>query len=377
MRRALRGKAPGLRLERSLWDAGAAVVAGVDEVGRGSWAGPLTVAALVADPDQRIYKVRDSKMLTSLEREVLCDRIIAWARAVSVGHASVDECTRLGMADAQRLAAQRAVAGLGMPVDHVLVDGSWDFVTTADKSGTPVAAVVGDDPSRTDVFSHAVSPVAAVVGDEPSPADVFSHAVSPVAAVVGDEPSRTDVFSHAVSPVAAVVGDEPSPADVFSHAVSPVAAVVGDEPSRTDVFSHAVSPVAAVVGDEPSRTDVFSHAVSPVAAPVRGGSCGPTVTTVVRGDSLSLSIAAASVVAKVTRDRMMTQMADCYPGYWFASNKGYPCPRHVAALAAWGPCAIHRRRWAFMSSLRWTGVPRIEPTPVTDQLELFAEGESL
>ena len=129
LRRALRGRAPGLRVERNLWSSGADVVAGVDEVGRGSWAGPLTVAAVVANPNTRIYKVRDSKMLNASEREALHDRILAWARAVSVGHATVAECTELGMADAQRLAARRAVDGLGLRVDHVLVDGSWDFLS--------------------------------------------------------------------------------------------------------------------------------------------------------------------------------------------------------------------------------------------------------
>ena len=85
------------------------------------------------------------------------------------------------------------------------------------------------------------------------------------------------------------------------------------------------------------------------------------MTTLVRGDASSLSIAAASIVAKVTRDRMMIEAAERYPAYWFASNKGYPCPRHVAALAQWGPCAIHRRRWVFMDDLRWSGVPRVMP----------------
>ena len=190
-------------------------MAGVDEVGRGSWAGPLTVGAVVADPVARIYKVRDSKMLTPDEREAMHDRIRRWARAVSVGHAEVAECNELGMAAAQRLAARRAIDGLGLTVDHVLVDGSWDFVG------------------------------------------------------------------------------------------------------------------------------------------------GGNTTTMVRGDSISLSIAAASIVAKVTRDRIMRAAAHCYPGYWFESNKGYPCPRHRAALAAWGPSAIHRRRWVFMDGLRWTGVPRL------------------
>lgn len=266
LRRALLGRAPGLRRERALWESGASAVAGVDEVGRGSWAGPLTVAAVVADPDRRIYKVRDSKMLTAPEREALHDRILAWARAVSVGHATVAECADLGMADAQRLAARRAIDGLGLPVDHVLVDGSWDFITEREESA------VDGQPGRD------------------------------AAAEGGPDDGASDDHGR---------GDDGCPDD------------------------------------------------------------GPGVTTIVRGDASSLSIAAASVVAKVTRDRLMVEAAARYPAYWFAANKGYPCPRHKAALAAWGPCAIHRRRWVFMDHLRWTGVPRIAPPPEDNPPRLF------
>ena len=100
MRAALRGKAPGLVAERGLWDAGHRVVAGLDEVGRGAWAGPLTVGVVVPDRNRRITGVRDSKMLTEPEREALFDRITGWAEAWSVGHASNDECDDLGMSDA-------------------------------------------------------------------------------------------------------------------------------------------------------------------------------------------------------------------------------------------------------------------------------------
>ncbi len=65
--------------------------------------------------------------------------------------------------------------------------------------------------------------------------------------------------------------------------------------------------------------------------------------SLVKGDSLSLSIAAASVMAKVTRDRLMLEMAARFPEYGFDVHKGYPTPRHLAALAAHGPCPIHRR----------------------------------
>ena len=81
-------------------------------------------------------------------------------------------------------------------------------------------------------------------------------------------------------------------------------------------------------------------------------------TAIVRGDSSSLSIAAASILAKVTRDRMMRAASVHYPYFAFEDNKGYPCPRHKAALQAWGPSAIHRRSWVFMEHLPWSGVPR-------------------
>ncbi len=64
---------------------------------------------------------------------------------------------------------------------------------------------------------------------------------------------------------------------------------------------------------------------------------------IIKGDAKSVSIAAASVIAKVTRDRMMEEMEQTCPGYGFASNKGYGTASHIAALKALGPCAIHRR----------------------------------
>ena len=67
---------------------------------------------------------------------------------------------------------------------------------------------------------------------------------------------------------------------------------------------------------------------------------------VVRGDSLSYSIAAASILAKVTRDRLLQKSDAVYPGYSFARNKGYPTAQHLAQLQALGPCPIHRRSFA-------------------------------
>ena len=75
------------------------------------------------------------------------------------------------------------------------------------------------------------------------------------------------------------------------------------------------------------------------------------VETAVGGDGLSLSIAAASILAKTARDRIMIEMDAEYPGYGFASHKGYNAPIHQAALKALGPCAIHRRSWAPIRAL--------------------------
>jgi ribonuclease HII len=68
-----------------------------------------------------------------------------------------------------------------------------------------------------------------------------------------------------------------------------------------------------------------------------------TVTTIIKGDQSEPAIAAASILAKVARDREMRQMDELYPGYGFAKHKGYPTPFHKQALMALGPCLIHRR----------------------------------
>jgi ribonuclease HII len=204
-----RRRPPNRTLERALLDSGHDVIVGVDEVGRGAWAGPIMVGAAVLPPDRRVYGVRDSKMLSEPMREKLYDRVATWCRTWAVGMASQEECDAVGMAEAQRRAAARAIEGLGVEPDHVLIDGNWDFV-----------------------------------------------------------------------------------------------------------------------GRRP-------------------------VTRIVKGDATCLSIAAASILAKVTRDRYMRAEAVHFPVYEFDSNKGYPCPRHKMALRAFGPTSIHRRTWIFMESLSW------------------------
>lgn len=205
--------APTLATEKAWWAEGAEVVVGVDEVGRGSWAGPLMVGAAVLPRDRRVNGVRDSKLLSEAERERLFDRVGGWCAAWAVGAVSQEECDTLGMSAAQKLAAARALDGLGVRADVVLIDGNWDFT---------------------------------------------------------------------------------------------------------------------------------------------GARC--TVQTLVKGDARCLSIATASILAKVTRDRHMRAEAEHYPHWAFDSNKGYPCPVHRAALAHLGPSAIHRRSWVFMDHLPWPGL---------------------
>lgn len=224
---AARRRGPTLRTERELWEMGHDVVVGLDEVGRGAWAGSLTIAAVVLPKDRRVYGVRDSKQLTEGRREQLFERVKDWCDAVGVGHVSHEECDAIGMSAAQRLAARRALDGLGVVPDMVLLDGSWDFVG------------------------------------------------------------------------------------------------------------------------------------------------GGNIRTIVRGDATCLSIAAASMVAKVSRDRLMRAEAEHFPAYDFDRNKGYPCPRHKLALKGYGPTPIHRRSWAFMDNLRWLG-RRLEPAG--GQGSLFDEG---
>ena len=98
---------------------------------------------------------------------------------------------------------------------------------------------------------------------------------------------------------------------------------------------------------------------------------GGRTRMIVKGDAKCLSIAAASILAKVTRDRIMRAEAPSFPGFDFELNKGYPCPRHKTALAAYGPTSIHRRSWVFMDSIPWTGIPRTPPVGSAAQGSLF------
>lgn len=121
---------PTLQLERSL----NGVVCGVDEVGKGSWAGPLVVcvAVLSGTVDEQQFLARDSKSLSEKKREQIFDEVAAQCAAWALGQASNAECDSLGMSAAQRLATRRAFAALGeqgVRPDTAIVDGRWDFVS--------------------------------------------------------------------------------------------------------------------------------------------------------------------------------------------------------------------------------------------------------
>jgi ribonuclease HII len=115
--------------------------------------------------------------------------------------------------------------------------------------------------------------------------------------------------------------------------------------------------------------------------PVRG--LGTPALAVWKGDRVTASVAAASIVAKVTRDRMMVELDESYPCYGFARHKGYSTPEHMSALCAWGPCPEHRysytnviqanRRWA----TGWQGdLVLAEDGPVLEDAEVLEDAAS-
>lgn len=114
--------APTFYKERKLWRSGYRLVAGVDEVGRGAWAGPVVVSAVIFTPGTRIAGVRDSKLLTGATREKLFPRIIARAYAWAVGIVPASTIDRIGIRRSLERAMDRALTNLSYMPDHVLTD---------------------------------------------------------------------------------------------------------------------------------------------------------------------------------------------------------------------------------------------------------------
>lgn len=133
----------GVGTETRLVAAGCRTVAGIDEVGRGAWAGPLTVGVALVSGECLVGfppGVRDSKLLSPSQRLRLFAPIAGHVLRHAIGHASAAECDAFGMTGAQRLAAARALEALGVEPDAIIVDGPRDF------TGSPGAVcIVGAD----------------------------------------------------------------------------------------------------------------------------------------------------------------------------------------------------------------------------------------
>jgi ribonuclease HII len=125
-----RPSATGYELEREFAAGRAIRIAGVDEVGRGAWAGPVMVGAVVVRPGfpEPPDGLTDSKRLTPKRRQQLADVLPAWVAAYAIGEASHEEIDALGMTAALRTAARRALEQLPQPPDIVLLDGSHDYI---------------------------------------------------------------------------------------------------------------------------------------------------------------------------------------------------------------------------------------------------------
>lgn len=122
---------PTLRLERRLLRAGHVLVAGMDEVGRGALAGPVSVGVCIVDANTSTVPqgVKDSKLVPEAKRPALAQRVRGWAVDGAVGHASPAEIDELGMTRALRLAGTRALAQLRAAPDVVILDGKHDWLT--------------------------------------------------------------------------------------------------------------------------------------------------------------------------------------------------------------------------------------------------------
>ena len=112
----------GLRYEKQVWAAGAKLVAGVDEVGRGSLFGPVVAAAVILNPQNLLRGLRDSKLLPQKRREILAARIRQRALAYSIAAVDAETIDRINIYQASRMAMLMAVQQLPMPPDHLLID---------------------------------------------------------------------------------------------------------------------------------------------------------------------------------------------------------------------------------------------------------------
>ncbi|PIW36516.1 MAG: ribonuclease HII [Candidatus Kerfeldbacteria bacterium CG15_BIG_FIL_POST_REV_8_21_14_020_45_12] len=200
-------KTAPLTLELELIAAGYRLIVGVDEVGRGAWAGPIMAAAVIMPVDKVIVGVRDSKKITPKRRAVLASEIEQAALSIGLGSVDSTEIDEIGIGPANALVIRRAVEALSLTPDYILVD---------------------------------------------------------------------------------------------------------------------------------------AFPMKDLSAPSR---------SIIRGDSASYSIAAASIYAKVARDSLMQSYDEKFPGYSFSAHVGYGTEAHRAALDQFGPCPIHRLSFQPMAAM--------------------------
>jgi len=193
---------PHLDYEHHLLNLGHRFIAGLDEVGRGSWAGPVVAAAVILIPGQKVPGLKDSKLLTPDQRNLVFEEILSAAMAIGTGVIAEGIIDCVGIISATRLAMQQAILNMRVRPDFLLIDA-------LDLPQCPIPQQV-----------------------------------------------------------------------------------------------------------------------------------------IIEGDRCSASIAAASVVAKVTRDRILCDLDALYPDYCFARNKGYGTREHQQALQRLGPCEVHRRSFS-------------------------------
>lgn len=122
------------------------------------------------------------------------------------------------------------------------------------------------------------------------------------------------------------------------YGVAAVDALVIDQVNILQATLQAMAAAIAKLNPEPDFVLVDGRQKPSIQLPHQ-----TVVQTVIRGDSLSQSIMAAAIIAKVTRDRCMVEYDQDYPEYGFSSHKGYPTADHLAALQKWGPTPIHRK----------------------------------
>lgn len=153
---ASKTKAPTLRRERQLLRSGHTRVAGIDEVGRGCLAGPVTIGMTVVTTDTPTVPTgtRDSKDLSATSRTALQPKICAWADDFATGSASAAEIDQLGITAALALAAHRAWQTLNVPADAIILDGKHNWLGTS--LGVPVTTVIKGDQTCSSVAAASI-----------------------------------------------------------------------------------------------------------------------------------------------------------------------------------------------------------------------------